>query len=269
MRNYQQVSWLSPATARAFLESLANLPESPAALSKGLPQFRVQIRELERRFPTVFKELQPLLKAQGTSPVFGVKEPDDPFLMAVIGLSKHIRAAWKASPNPREAEWIIFQLRQLYQRLSLNALPPLQMSNINELERRISLDLGLPTPQMSDSNVEVPHNPMKFDDALSKSIIRLMDDFNFWGWWANPVPWLTTFEQVMYRFQKMLPQARQCANSECENPYFFASGRRKFCSGICARTGQKKYKLTWWNEKGKKRREQKQRLKKESRRRKT
>jgi hypothetical protein len=245
MRNYQQGSWLSPATARAFLESLANLPDSPAVAGKGLPQFRLQIRELERRFPTIFKEIQPLLNGQGAVPGFGVKEPDDPFLMAVMGLAKHIRAAWNASQNPREAEWIIFELRRLYQTLSARALPPLQMS---------------------DFDIEVPREDQKSHTGLTTNPWAT---FVLWGWWPNRVPWLTTFEQVMYRFQKMLPQARQCANSECENPYFFASGRRKFCSAQCARTGQREYKLKWWNEKGKKRREQKQRLKKESRRRKT
>jgi len=231
---------VNAATARSVLEDLANLPEPRPSLISALPQFRQRVRALARRYPQVFAELHAL---SGNDPA----GQDDLFLMAVIGLSTHVRTIWKASRNPREAEWIIFELRQLYQRLTQKALA---VSEMAEYERAVSQE------------------PQVFQEARSRTM-RKVERYIFWGWWPNKVPPLTAFEQVMYRFQQLLPQARLCANSECENPYFFASGRRKFCSGICARTGQKKYKLTWWNEKGKKRREQKQRLKKESRRRKT
>jgi hypothetical protein len=231
---------VNAGTARSVLEDLANLPEPRPSLISALRQFRQRVRALARRFPQVFAELHAL---SGNDPA----GQDDLFLMAVIGLSMHVRTVWKASRNPREAEWIIFELRQLYQRLAQKALA---VSETAEYERAVSLE------------------PQAFQDARSRTV-RKAERYIFWGWWPNKVPPLAAFEQVMYRFQQLLPQARLCANSECENPYFFANSRRKFCSEICAQTGQRTYKLKWWNEEGKKRREQEQRLKKKSRRRRT
>ena len=243
MGKYQQASWLSPATVRGILESLANMREPGPMLSQELPQFHLRVRELARRFPTVFEELQPLLTDQGAVTGISAKAPDDSFVMAVIGLSRHVREVWKASRNRREAEWMIFELRQLYQRIAYKArVVPV----VAELKR------------IADSGSLAPN------EAASKAVAQMVQGLTFWGWWPNPVPPLTTFEQLMCRFQRMLPQARLCANSECQNPYFFANTRRKCCSGKCENIRRKQYKLDWWNTKGRKRREQKRRLEKKS-----
>lgn len=237
MRIYQQPYWVNPVTARAFLENLANLPEPRRALINDLPEFRQRVGILARQFSRLFDELRPLLTDQGRAPGLVAKGANDSFVIAIVGLSTHVRAVWKVAQKPREAEWIIFELRQLYHRLSCKALSAHQASEFNE------------TTAAEDH---------AFHDALSKAATQKAERYIFWGWWPNSPPPLTAFEQVMYQFQRMRRHARECGNANCRSPYFFAHKRRRYCGEECARQAKSEYKRNWWDEKGRKRRQQQQ-----------
>lgn len=230
MRTHQQKHWVTPTTARQVLTGLANLPDESAAPT-GHPlllRIKEQVGALAHHFPEVFDELRPLLTgkagpagllAQGSDGPF-TDPVHDPFVSAVAGLSRHVREVWKLAQHPREAEWMIFELRQLHKRLSVRAL------NL---------------PEFAES---------------SPLIAKDIENWIFWGWWPDRPPALTAFEQMMYHFHRMLPQARFCANQDCQTPHFFAHKRRRYCTEKCARLAQAEYKKRWWHDRGSKRRRQ-------------
>ena len=49
---------------------------------------------------------------------------------------------------------------------------------------------------------------------------------------------------------------KKCGNPECDSSYFLCKERRKqtYCSDLCARWAQKKWKREWWNKHGARRR---------------
>ncbi len=137
----------------------------------------------------------------------------------MFGLQEHIRQAWRG-PDIGARKWIIDELRRLWQRISRKA-------------RQVS-------------------SP---GDRLNEIALKEIEWTTFWGWYPNPMPALTGFEQVMIHFERALPQARFCANPACNNPYFFSYKRRKSCSAGCANVQKAEYKRQWWAKIGKRRRQ--------------
>jgi hypothetical protein len=230
--------------ARSILEELANLPDPATIGPEQLPVLQQRIHTLTRRFPHLFDDLRPLmgLKAR-VGPLR--QNPDTYLFCAVIGLSRHVRRIWKLASHPREAEWMLFELRRLYRELA---------DEIGTLQIRQTLS------DYQESQLEAVKDERfrKLADIVGTRFSKMLQERHFWGWVPSDPPRLTPFDQVMFRFQRMLSQARECANHDCRHPYFFAYGRRKFCSEPCARAGQREYKLKWWNDKGKKRRQRRQ-----------
>jgi hypothetical protein len=170
---------------------------------------------------------------------------EDFLLKAMIGLGEHIRQAWR-EPDLRASEWIIYELRRLWQRLYLKA-------------RQVSD----PGDRLEDF---IP--PEHLDRARARQEERRvkLERYIFWGWWPASPPALTAFEQVMIHFQRALPQARYCANPDCPAPYFFAQRRSQKYHEACAWYGQQQAKRRYWHNKGKKARAQQIQTKKKRRR---
>jgi hypothetical protein len=236
---------VTAATARQLLEDLANLPECARS---DLPKLQSRIRVLARRFPQLFGELSPPLTDQGAITEVAPESPDNSFVMAVIGLARHVRSVWELAQNQREAEWLIFELRRLYSRIvgRIHTVPVLAALRT----------LIPPAPTVSERALA----------ELEKSSSRLFGNLAFGGWYPEAAPPLTAFDQVMDHFHRMLPQARRCANKDCENPYFFSYKRGKFCSEECGNLGKAQYKRDWWHREGKNRRQKKQKSKRRAKR---
>ncbi|MBZ5543376.1 MAG: hypothetical protein LAO07_06810 [Acidobacteriia bacterium] len=223
---------ISNSKAHAVLEELANLPEPSAAGSAARLRLEKAVGSIKTRFPEVFVELRNVANLE-PSPA----QQHDMFLLVIIGLSRHVRQAWRA--KPQGARWIIFELRRLYQECYWRAVA-------HRLRAKV------PKP---------PQQQLPFLDALQDASHRA---FYQWGWHVNPPPQATTFDLLMLRFEHMLNQARYCENNECQSPYFFAYNRRKrkrwICSAACFRVWRRKYRQDWWKNKGSKRRQKKPRI---------
>lgn len=70
------------------------------------------------------------------------------------------------------------------------------------------------------------------------------------------------FEQALTYLLNSGKRSRHCKNPDCAAPYFFAGRRnQKYCSEDCALLQQKAYKRRWWQQNGKKWRENRERRK--------
>jgi hypothetical protein len=64
------------------------------------------------------------------------------------------------------------------------------------------------------------------------------------------------FEQALTYLLNSAKRTRHCKNPECPAPYFFADRRnQKYCSEDCALPEQRAFKRRWWQQNGKKWRE--------------
>jgi len=64
------------------------------------------------------------------------------------------------------------------------------------------------------------------------------------------------FEQALTYLLNSAKRTRRCKNTECPAPYFFADRRnQKYCSEVCALPEQRVFKRRWWQQNGKKWRE--------------
>lgn len=76
---------------------------------------------------------------------------------------------------------------------------------------------------------------------------------------ASPRP----FEQALTYLMNSAKRTRHCKNPECPAPYFFADRRnQKYCSEVCALPEQRAFKRRWWQQNGKKWRENRERREK-------
>lgn len=247
---------LGPDKARAILEDLANfIPGSvprgrvlvaveqsqlPAVAAKLGTKYRPPLGKLQlseatnrgrvlvRRFPEIFDELHRDFARAGT---------EGYFLLSLIGLTEHIQRAWKEQ-DLRAREWTIYELRKLWQRFNLSALQAGQ--------RREPLTHSTLVSQIAAES-----------KTGQSEMISKAEQYAFWGWWPEPPPPLTAFEQLMVRFQRMLEKARYCANPECPAPYFFAQRRGQKYHHDCAWYGRREAKRRYWHETGKKDRSRK------------
>jgi hypothetical protein len=70
------------------------------------------------------------------------------------------------------------------------------------------------------------------------------------------------FEQALTYLLNSAKRMRHCKNPECPAPYFFADRRnQKYCSEVCALPEQRAFKRRWWQQNGKKWRENRDRRK--------
>lgn len=63
---------------------------------------------------------------------------------------------------------------------------------------------------------------------------------------------------LLLLFSSPAERLRRCHKPDCKSPYFVARHlNQNFCSDACARWGQRRHTLAWWNKKGKLEREKK------------
>ncbi|MEE8606351.1 MAG: hypothetical protein V3S55_02010 [Nitrospiraceae bacterium] len=231
---------ISPSEAKELLEHLANFPSFLGSRTQQGPplqlaQYRTGARAVARLFPKVFTEFQAVIGDDG----------EDFLVKAMIGLGEHIREAWR-EPDLGARGWMICELRRLWQRLYLKA-------------RQVSD----PGDRLEDF---IPPEHLERVKAQSEMALKKVERYTFWGWWPDPPPAQTLFEQVMIHFQRALPQARYCANPDCVGRYFFAQRRSQKYHKECAWYGQQQAKRRYWHDKGKKARAQQIQAKKKRRR---
>jgi hypothetical protein len=69
---------------------------------------------------------------------------------------------------------------------------------------------------------------------------------------SQPPPPEAPLNQAFDFLRRKIRLLKKCRNPECvQSPYFLASrGNQKYCSAVCAETGQSKSKSRWWDENG-------------------
>jgi hypothetical protein len=214
-------AWFNPDRAEDLLQFWANMADPLA------DEFGKDVESLLRLCPEIFRELSGsrcLAISQGSD------EDREDFFHSVWGLREHLRSAWRAT-DLREREWYIYELRRLYVRHAQAFSAPTALSALEHERDRL---FG-------------QHAQSQLDLSMQQFGADFWNRSRFWGFLVYPPPALTTFERVMFHFQRIAHFARKCENSECTAPYFFIRKKgQKYCTAECALPAQRKAKSEWW-----------------------
>src|SRR5258705_917220 len=213
---------LTPSRAEGLLQFWANLADPRS------DDFSRDVESLVKSFPEVFRELRGLDESADS---LGAGQEQEDFFHSVWGLREHLRAAWQAT-DLREREWCIYQLRRLYSQHTKAFAAPAVMAALES-----ALNRSAPQDSQSESSSQI----------MKQSATVFWKYGKFWGFLVDPPPALTTFERLMFHFQRIAHRAQKCQNPECEAPFFFIKKKgQKFCKPECALPAQREAKREWW-----------------------
>lgn len=200
-----------------MLKALANVPDSarfgPVADYKKIDLYRLL-------YPEVFK----------------VESAID-----VTALRNLIRKAWRAWPDSRRAQWYLFQLRLLHDKIC-------RVRAITETaELSALLEREVRNARHFHAVLEEAQRVLKKKPTSARAILAGEVTLKQWREVEHSEPpELTEFDLAIVHLQDNLHRTRYCQREGCSHPYFFRGEKEKrYCSPKCAADAKRKHDAQW------------------------
>ncbi len=265
MKSVRLLGQMSAQRAERLLMEWVNLGDG-AGLDKVTDRIKAATR-LMLSFPETFQLLPERLPE--LLELTAVEEPTDKQLdhlrllddrlLLVEQIRELLRRVWETTSR-RDREWAIFVIRTTHDRF-LHSAASSSLNFDSCVEGTIRFEKDPATGEVKAYPGEepiVPFDPLESRrDARRKRLrnyLRRPSDLGevqlTFDLGADVrAPQMSTFERMMYHFQRHENHALRCAYPECGTPFFFAQRKgQRYCSPDCSDDAKREQNRRWWRE---------------------